>query len=50
MSDQKIFVKRTLSNNWFLLKIAFEEAPFITSYEMLTHAQHRLIVFSSIFI
>lgn len=45
MSDQKISVKRTLSNNWFLLKIAFEEAPFVTSYELLTHAQHRLIVF-----
>lgn len=45
MSDQSITVKRALSNNWFLLKIAFCEAPGYTINELTLHARHRLIVF-----
>lgn len=45
MSEQKITVKRTISNNWFLLKIALQEAPLFTLEELTTRARHRLIVF-----
>lgn len=45
MSEQKITVKRTISNNWFLLKIALQEAPLFTVEELTTRARHRLIVF-----
>lgn len=45
MSDQKISIKRTISNNWFLLKIALQEAPLFTIEELTTRARHRLIVF-----
>lgn len=45
MSDQSITVKRTLSNNWFLIKIALQEAPGYTINELTLHARHRLIVF-----
>lgn len=45
MSDSHITVKRTLSNNWFLLKIALQEAPLFTVEQLTTRARHRLIVF-----
>ncbi len=45
MSEQKITVKRTISNNWFLLKIALQEAPLFTIEQLTTRARHRLIVF-----
>lgn len=45
MADQKITVKRTLSNNWFLLRIALQEAPGYTINELTVHMRHRLIVF-----
>lgn len=45
MSDQSITVKRALSNNWFLIKIALQEAPGYTINELTLHARHRLIVF-----
>lgn len=45
MSEQKITMKRTISNNWFLLKIALQEAPLFTIEELTTRARHRLIVF-----
>ena len=45
MSEQKITMKRTISNNWFLLKIALQEAPLFTIEELTTLARHRLIVF-----
>ena len=45
MSEQKIGLKRTISNNWFLLKIALQEAPLFTVEELTTRARHRLIVF-----
>lgn len=45
MSDQNITLKRTISNNWFLLKIAFQEAPLFTFEQLTTRARHRLIVF-----
>lgn len=45
MSEQKITFKRTVSNNWFLLKIALQEAPLFTVEELTTRARHRLIVF-----
>ena len=45
MSEQKITLKRTISNNWFLLKIALQEAPLFTIEELTTRARHRLIVF-----
>lgn len=45
MSEQKIGIKRTISNNWFLLKIALQEAPLFTIEELTTRARHRLIVF-----
>ena len=44
MSDP-ITVKRVLSNNWFLLKIALQEAPLFTVEQLTTRARHRLIVF-----
>ena len=45
MSEQNITVKRTVSNNWFLLKIALQEAPLYTLQELTTRARHRVIVF-----
>lgn len=45
MEKRDITVKRTLSNNWFLLRIALQEAPLYTIYELTVHARHRLIVF-----
>lgn len=45
MSKQMISVKRTISNNWFLMKIALQEAPLFTIEELTTRARHRLIVF-----
>lgn len=45
MSKRNITVKRTISNNWFLLKIALQEAPLYTVEELTTRARHRLIVF-----
>lgn len=45
MSEQKITMKRTISNNWFLLKIALQEAPLFMIEELTTRARHRLIVF-----
>lgn len=45
MSKQNITLKRTLSNNWFLLKIALQEAPVYTIEQLTTRARHRLIVF-----
>lgn len=45
MSDTKITMKRALENNWFLLKIAFQEAPLYTFFELQSAAQHRFIVF-----
>lgn len=45
MPEQKITVKRTISNNLFLLKIALQEAPLFTLQELTTRARHRLIVF-----
>lgn len=45
MSEHKMTLKRTVSNNWFLLKIALQEAPLFTIEELTTRARHRLIVF-----
>ena len=45
MSDTKITMKRAMENNWFLLKIAFQEAPLYTFFELQSAAQHRFIVF-----
>ncbi|MBD5460941.1 MAG: ABC transporter ATP-binding protein [Lachnospiraceae bacterium] len=45
MAKQNITVKRTISNNWFLLKIALQEAPLYTVEQLTTRARHRLIVF-----
>lgn len=45
MSEQNITIKRTVSNNWFLLKIALQEAPLYTLQELTTRARHRVIVF-----
>ena len=42
MSEQNITVKRTVSNNWFLLKIALQEAPLYTLQELTTRARHRV--------
>lgn len=45
MEKRDLTMKRTLSNNWFLLRIAMREAPFYTIYELTGFARHRLIVF-----
>lgn len=45
MAKQKLSTKRMLSNNWFLLKIALQEAPFYTIHSLLARAQHRIVVF-----
>ncbi len=44
-SNQNISFKRTMSNNWFLLKIAFQEAPYFTIHELLGRTQNELVVF-----
>lgn len=45
MEKQKLSTKRMLSNNWFLLKIAFQEAPLYTILSLLARAKHRIVVF-----
>ncbi|MBR2948504.1 MAG: ABC transporter ATP-binding protein [Lachnospiraceae bacterium] len=44
-SDTTINAKRAFSNNLFLLKIAYKEAPFYTFFELQRNAQHQIIVF-----
>ena len=45
MSGVRIKAGRTISNNWFLLKIALEEAPLFTIEQLSTRARHEIIVF-----
>ncbi len=43
--SNKLSMKRMFSNDWFLLKIALQEAPLFTIHGLLGRAKHRVVVF-----